>query len=162
MSQFIAKICLALVVFSVNAEPVTSATPEQFEQRLAPAAPTTRSLRNLAPQQQSIDLVIQFEFDSSKLLDVSKPLLDNLAIAMNRDRLKDVKFRVEGHTDAKGSADYNLKLSQRRASSVVSYLQTRGIDLDRLVVEGKGSTELFLPEKPLAMENRRVKVVVLP
>jgi outer membrane protein OmpA-like peptidoglycan-associated protein len=144
-------------------QPLTSATPDQLEQQLAPFATVhTRSLRNLAPQQQSVDLVIQFDFDSAQLLPASKPLLNNLALAMKRERLQALQFRVEGHTDAKGSANYNQQLSERRAAAVVAYLQTQGIEVQRLSLEGKGSSELLLPDQPFAMENRRVRVVALP
>jgi outer membrane protein OmpA-like peptidoglycan-associated protein len=95
-------------------------------------------------------------------LPASKPLLNNLALAMKRERLQALQFRVEGHTDAKGSANYNQLLSERRAAAVVAYLQTQGIDVQRLSIEGKGSSELLLPDQPFAMENRRVRLVALP
>jgi outer membrane protein OmpA-like peptidoglycan-associated protein len=143
-------------------QPLSSATTDQLEQQLAPSQVKTRGLRNLAPQAQSVDLVIQFDFDSARLQEASKSLLNNLAAAMKRDRLKEVNFRVEGHTDAKGKPEYNMQLSERRAAAVVTYLQSQGVEEARLNVQGKGATELLLPDQPLAMENRRVRVVALP
>lgn len=159
MKRVVYLLLLGLASMALFAQPLTSATPDQLEQQLAPR---TRSIRNLSPQQQSVNLIIQFDFDSAKLQEASKPLLNNLAVAMQRDRLKELIFKVEGHTDAKGATEYNQQLSERRAASVVNYLQEQGVDVNRLVFEGKGFSELLIPEKPLAMENRRVKVAILP
>lgn len=144
------------------AQLVQQASPEQLIEQLTPAAPTTRSLRNLSPKPVTLDLSIQFDFDSARLLATSKPLLDNLAVAMNSERLAALNFRVEGHTDAKGQSDYNLVLSRRRAQAVVDYLSQAQVSADRLQVQGKGATEPLIAERPLASENRRVRITVLP
>lgn len=110
---------------------------------------------------RSVDLVINFNFDSASLQPASKPLLDVLAIALSSDKLKTIRFKVEGHTDAKGHQAYNQQLSSRRAESVVSYLAEKGVAKDRMLPEGKGFSELLYPEKPTAMENRRVRITTL-
>ena len=92
----------------------------------------------------------------------SRPLLDDLVSAMKNERLANVKFKVEGHTDAQGSVQHNLKLSQSRADSVIVYLTSKGVESDRLTGEGKGFSELLVPEKPKAAENRRVRITVQP
>ena len=93
------------------AQPIKNASVEQLVEQLAgPEQPLTRSLRNLKPEPRSIDLVIQFDFDSAKLQESSKPLLDNLVTAMKTDRLMNIRFKVEGHTDSKGSENYNQNL----------------------------------------------------
>ena len=70
-------------------------------------------------------------------------------------------FAVEGHTDAKGKADYNQDLSARRALAVQTYLIGQSVAPDRLQAEGKGASELANPNDPLAAENRRVRIVNL-
>ena len=144
----------------VHAQPVKSATSDELIEKLAVPYANTRSLtaRNLEPQPRSLDLVIQFEFDSAKLKSESKPLLDNLSTALKSDRLKSIQFKVEGHTDAKGTEAYNQALSLKRANAVVEYMTQQGIEAERLRAEGKGFAELLVPEKPLAMENRRVRI----
>ena len=144
----------------VHAQPVKSATSDELIEKLAVPYANTRSLtaRNLEPQPRSLDLVIQFEFDSAKLKSESKPLLDNLSTALKSDRLKSIQFKVEGHTDAKGTEAYNQALSLKRANAVVEYMTQQGIEAERLKAEGKGFAELLVPEKPLAMENRRVRI----
>lgn len=145
-----------------TAQLVQQASPEQLMEQLTPPAPTSRSLRNLSPKPVTLDLSIQFDFDSARLLATSKPLLDNLALAMNSERLAALNFRIEGHTDAKGQPDYNLVLSRRRAQAVVDYLSQAQVSAERLQVQGKGATELLITERPLASENRRVRITVLP
>jgi len=139
-----------------------NASVDQLVEQLAgPEQPKTRSLRNLKPEPRSIDLVIQFDFDSAKLQESSKPLLDNLVAAMKNDRLMSVRFKVEGHTDAKGSEAYNQNLSMRRAESVVNYMADKGIEKERMEGIGKGFSDLLYPDKPQAMENRRVRITTL-
>lgn len=145
-----------------GAQVVQQASPEQLIEKLTPPAPVTRSLRNLTPKPVTVDLSIQFDFDSANLQAASKPLLDNLALAMNSERLSALHFLVEGHTDAKGKTDYNLQLSNRRAHAVVDYLTQVQVSPLRLQAQGKGATELLIPERPLASENRRVRITVQP
>ncbi|MFC3199785.1 OmpA family protein [Parapedobacter deserti] len=49
---------------------------------------------------------------------------------------------MSAHADSRGSADYNMKLTQRRADSAVAYLVSMGIAKDRLVARGYGATKL--------------------
>lgn len=163
MNSFILLLIQITAVFlPVFAQPLSNASVEQIVEQLAlPEQPRTRNLRNLKPEARSIDLVIQFDYNSSDLQENSKPLLDNLIAAMKTDRLKNLRFNVEGHTDAKGSKSYNQNLSFRRADSVVNYMAGMGIEKERLVGLGKGFSELLYPEKPHAMENRRVRITTL-
>ena len=145
--------------------PIRSATSEELIQKLEPSSPPllTRGMRNLTPearQKPNVDLSILFEFDSAKLLPESRPLLDNLAKAINSDKLRGFTFVVEGHTDITGSAEYNQKLSEQRAMSVLAYLASKSVSKERLKSLGKGSTELLTPDKPDAAENRRVRIIL--
>ena len=134
---------------------------ETIVEKLAPAPKTRGLTRNLVPTPTKLDLTIHFEFDSNKLQDKSKPQLGDLAAAMKTERLVEMKFRVEGHTDAKGTATYNEALSKRRADAVVNYLAQRGIYNARLQPEGKGFTELSNTAEPFSASNRRVSIVTL-
>ena len=164
------KLSLILISFSIISAsyaqaPMRSATSEELIQKLEPSSPAmrTRGMRNLSPEARekpNVDLLIQFEFDSAKLLPESRPLLDNLVKAINSDKLRGFTFVVEGHTDIVGSAEYNQKLSDQRALSVLAYLATKGVSKERLKALGKGSTELLMPDKPDAAENRRVRIIL--
>jgi outer membrane protein OmpA-like peptidoglycan-associated protein len=163
MKRFTLALALILMGSSASAQLVQQASKEDLIEKLTPPAPpTTRSLRNIVPKPVNVDLSINFDFDSARLQANSKPLLDNLAQAMNSERLSQLKFKVEGHTDAKGKNEYNQELSARRASAVQAYLVGQNVPAERLQAEGKGASELLLPDKPLASENRRVRISLLP
>lgn len=144
-------------------------TAEMIEQLKAPAVATgtrglSRGLRNLevvAAPPPSLSLQIQFDFNSARVSPVSQQALKNLAKALQSPELTSSKFLIEGHTDAKGKDDYNLKLSQLRADAVRQYLMAQSVDGERLRAEGKGSQELANAADPFAAENRRVRVVNL-
>lgn len=138
------------------------------EQLAPPAAPTaTRGLRNLVPQAQTpaaprqVDLVVSFDFDSAELSDESLQLIDRLSQALMSERLSGSRFRVEGHTDAKGAAAYNQALSQRRAQAVVARLASNGVVAQRLQAVGMGFDMPLFKDKPFAAENRRVRIVAM-
>ena len=166
MKTLIALLLISTSAYSQAQAPIRNATANDLVEKLAPAEdqPKTRSLgsRNIIPQPKSIDLVIQFDLDSAKLKEPSKPLLDSLVGAMKNERLAAIKFKIEGHTDAQGSEQHNLKLSQSRAESVLAYLTAKGVDKDRLTGEGKGFSELLTPDNPKAAENRRVRIIAQP
>jgi outer membrane protein OmpA-like peptidoglycan-associated protein len=175
----------ACPVFAQTAIP----TAEQMVEQLK-TPPRTRSLRNLTVEAVAVDkqgvavpvavpaagavpeaapvavrpslsLSIQFDFDSARIRPESLVALGNLAAALGSAALLPSKFVIEGHTDAKGSAEYNRKLSDQRAAAVKDLLVAKGIDGARLVSVGKGSSELANASAPQAAENRRVKIVNL-
>lgn len=108
-----------------------------------------------------IDLTVHFDFNSDKIQGRSKPLLDKVVRVMTDQRLDALRFRVEGHTDAKGGAAYNESLSKRRADAVVIYLAQQGVQTARLKAEGKGFRELADSADPSSGLNRRVTIVSL-
>ncbi len=158
---------------------------EQMVEQLK--APRTRSLRNLTveavpaagqapavaagahaapdlaapPQRPSLSLHIQFDFNSASIRPESQQALLNLALALQSPELQASSFAVEGHTDAKGSADYNLRLSEQRAQAVKAFLGQQGVPAARLSASGKGASQLANAAHPFAAENRRVRIVNL-
>ena len=68
------------------------------------------------------------------------------------------KIRIEGHTDSRGSAAGNLRLSQARAESVKTYLIDKGVESNRLVSEGFGEDKPLDPREVAEAweQNRRV------
>jgi outer membrane protein OmpA-like peptidoglycan-associated protein len=111
---------------------------------------------------RALDLEIPFEFNSDRLTDDGKEVLDQLGEALKSNELSSAKAIVlEGHTDAKGSASYNKLLSTRRAQSVKNFLATKhSIPSSKLKAVGKGSTELADPKNPEDGVNRRVRIIV--
>ena len=86
---------------------------------------------------------VQFETGKADLKPVSFGLLDEVVAVMKSNPQIEV-VQVEGHTDSTGSPDFNRKLSQQRAESVVKYIASKGIKKDRLDPKGFG------PDRPIA------------
>ena len=79
---------------------------------------------------------IFYEFDSAELLDSSTIALDSLVVLLNEN--PNVTIELAAHCDYRGKDEYNERLSQRRAESVVNYLIAHGIDTLRLSPVGYG------------------------
>lgn len=109
---------------------------------------------------RSLSLTVNFEFDSASLTSSAIKQLTPLAEALAANELRPVAFILEGHTDAKGTKDYNLTLSDRRAASVKAFLADQpNVDLNRITTTGKGEMELLDSSNPYAKQNRRVVVI---
>lgn len=110
---------------------------------------------------------ILFDFDSAELKTSSSDALDDIAEVLAY--YEDAPVVIAGHTDSRGSDDYNRELSQDRADAVQDALADRDIDASRLTAEGRGSTEPVAPnenddgsDNPEGRaQNRRVEVLVV-
>ncbi|MEM9059082.1 MAG: OmpA family protein [Pseudomonadota bacterium] len=102
------------------------------------------------------DMLITFELGSDRLSSTAKENLAEFAKALNGTSLKDARFNIDGHTDARGGDIYNLDLSNRRAASVVSYLEELGVSRARLNASGFGESKPRVND-PFAAINRRVE-----
>ena len=133
---------------------------EQLIDRLQPTKGFV--VEDVSVSHPPVALDIQFELNSSLLSAAAIPQLEELAAAMTSMALQNARFAIVGHTDGSGSAAYNLKLSYLRAQSVRDYLaQQGGVELERLLAEGRGEEEP-LPGKPTTdPSNRRVEIVLL-
>jgi peptidoglycan-associated lipoprotein len=103
---------------------------------------------------------VYFDFDKSTLTDSAKKVLDRKIQIMNAN--PGVGIQIEGNTDERGSAEYNLALGQQRAASVKRYLTQHGIADSRITVLSNGE------EKPADQghdetawsHNRRAEFVI--
>jgi OmpA-OmpF porin, OOP family len=110
----------------------------------------------------AIDLAVNFEYASAKLTPDARIVLDNLGRALADPALREARFRIAGHTDARGGDAYNLALSKRRAQSVADYLvRQHHVAAARLSVEGFGRSQLLDPANPESAVNRRVHIANL-
>ena len=107
---------------------------------------------------RSINMQINFEYNSAEIAGSSEKTMATLAKALASPQLEGRKFTVIGHTDASGSAAYNKALSDRRAAAVRRYLTENGVSAARLKAMGKGESQLLNTEDPNAGENRRVEI----
>lgn len=93
----------------------------------------------------SVDLpVVYFEFDRSELSGEGRAALDQAAEVLRNN--PSLRARVHGHTDSKGSEQYNQGLSERRAEAAAQYLTSRGVAANQIVeVVGYGETRPVAP-----------------
>ena len=104
----------------------------------------------------------QFKFGKTDLPDEAKSEIDQLIAKLTQDP-KNVFIEIEGHTDNVGGYELNMKLSQRRAESVVDYLVKHfGIERSRLTAKGYGYTRRIAynntPEG--RQKNRRIDAII--
>jgi len=101
---------------------------------------------------------VKFRYNSADLDPAGDPVLEAVRQLMT-ERPGIVRVRVEGHTDNKGGAAYNLNLSNRRAASVVAWLVKHGIDKKRLESRGYGLTRPITENttEEGRQQNRRVE-----
>src|ERR1019366_1976848 len=110
---------------------------------------------------------VLFEFDKSTL---TKGAKDTLEVAVRYlKRYGDARVEIQGHTDSKGSDEYNMKLGMRRAESVKAYLGKQGISADRISTRSFGKTQPVADNKINGKDNpagralnRRVVIIELP
>ena len=145
---------------------------KEFNQALADseAASIQREQRIIDESKQREQEVLVLTFKSDFFFDIDSAVLkpggykdiDRAAVVLNR--YPETSLRVEGHTDSTGSEDYNLKLSEKRATAVKNELLAQNLDAARIQTIGFGEA------KPVADNNnesgrqlnRRVEIVIIP
>jgi OOP family OmpA-OmpF porin len=142
----------------------------------APADTEAESLTNpalclvkIVPEVEEVIVMenVYYDYDKYVLKPESYPSLDKIVEMLNENPTMEIE--VAAHTDGKGTDDYNLKLSEQRAKSVVDYLISKGIDKSRLQAKGYGATMPIAPntnpdgsDNPEGREkNRRTEFKVL-
>lgn len=135
--------------------------PEVEEIKEVIQTPKLEALPEYTCQQEFDTLLgaskINFTTNSADIDNSSTSLLINLVDVANQ--CPDTNIEISGHTDSRGSDDYNLRLSQSRASSVMNYLINNGIDPNRLRAVGYGETNPIADnnsDEGLA-KNRRIE-----
>ena len=129
--------------------------PPQVETVVEEAAPM--------PAQETIvvrDLL--FEFDSARLTESDKSILDTVASRL-RNEAPNARLTITGHTDSVGSEAYNQQLSERRAQSVADYLVGSGVPRSSIVsVQGAGESQPVADNSTDSgrAQNRRVEILV--
>ena len=110
---------------------------------------------------------VLFDFDKAELRDEAKPALEKLVTVLKSYPSAKTRATIEGHTDSKGDAKYNQKLSERRAEAVRRWLADNGAAMP-MATRGLGKDKPVAPNaKPDGSDdpqgrqkNRRVEIVV--
>ena len=124
------------------------------------AAANTQQSANTATIAAALEKVY-FAFDSTNLNnDTRNTLARNAEILMKTQQ--DVKLRIEGHSDERGSAEYNLALGERRAKAAAKYLVTMGVQPDRLSLISYGEEHPAVQgsDESAWSKNRRDEFVI--
>ncbi|MCX8072241.1 MAG: OmpA family protein [Candidatus Binatia bacterium] len=131
-----------------------------------PPAPTPAAAQPAPPlpppsKRKVVLRSVYFEFDQARIQPESRVVLDE-AYGILRDE-PEIRVRAEGHTDSVGSEDYNLRLSQRRAEAVRTYLIGKGIAPQRIEAVSFGeSRPVASNDTPEGRaQNRRVELHVI-
>lgn len=103
---------------------------------------------------------ILFSFSKSDLSDAAKANLDRLVTVLNK--YPKTNIEVQGHTDSRGTDEYNMGLSERRAVTVADYLKSRGIMDTRIATKGFGESAPAYSNDTVEgqAQNRRVEFII--
>ena len=149
-------------------KPELLATVEPEEIFEPDPAPTIKNFIKQNKVGAPVLVPLNFQSASEKLVASSKPILEDIIIELTK--YPNVKIEIRAHSDCRGGAEYNMKLSQRRANYIKSYMIDNGIEANRLVAKGFGETKPIIacdcevkdacPENVLLM-NRRSEFVII-
>ena len=103
---------------------------------------------------------ILFAFSKSDIGDAARSNLDKLVAVLNK--YPNTNIEIQGHTDSRGTEEYNMGLSVRRATAVRDYLESQGIAASRMTTKGFGETApAYTNETQEGMaQNRRVEFLI--
>jgi outer membrane protein OmpA-like peptidoglycan-associated protein len=98
---------------------------------------------------------VYFEYDSANVRRAAEVGLSEIAECMQRPPMADLQLEVIGHTDERGTEEYNQSLGMRRANAVVDELVTAGLDRTRVRAHSMGEQQATTPA---SWDDRRVVI----
>ena len=156
--------CKRVPLKQTKAEPIvaTAATPTETVKIVeVPVEKTViKEVTKVVEVEKVIFPAVAFRFDSAELTDLGK---GQVYLAAQRLKEKnDITVVIEGHTDAVGSEEYNRRLGQRRAQTVMSELAGQGIEPSRMSASGAGENAPLINQETqwARAVNRRVEFQV--
>lgn len=175
----LALICFLAVSLGISCKAKTKPTPPPPPQakeqpvveevkEAAPAEPAQLSEEELY-RRKSLDEInkervlkmIRFDYDKYFIRDDAKPVLENNAAWLKK--FSTAKILIEGHCDERGTEEYNLALGEKRAKSVMDYLASLGIPVERMRIISYGKSQpLDMGSNETAWaQNRRAQFLVI-
>jgi peptidoglycan-associated lipoprotein len=108
-----------------------AATPTRTPPPPAPTTdPNAEMLAKIARAREVVLSTIYFEYDADELRDDARANLDQKLLILNAN--PQLRIRISGHCDDRGSDEYNIALGRRRSETAKRYLTDRGIDPSRI------------------------------
>jgi outer membrane protein OmpA-like peptidoglycan-associated protein len=135
--------------------------PPPVMAEVAPPAPEPAPPPPAVVRKRIVLRGVNFDYDRSEIKPEFRPVLDEAVLSLGEN--PDVRLVIEGHTDDRGTNEYNQALSVRRAESVFRYLVNKGLQPERLRLEGFGETRPVASndDESGRAQNRRVELKVL-
>lgn len=128
--------------------------------RLPPAQEFSHSVEPLRSLEEEQGYFVRFAFNSEALNGEYRAHLDRLASVLKSPVLSRNCLKLVGHTDAVGGANFNLTLSEARASEVATYLVAKGgVPPGRIMTEARGEAALLNDVPGAHPRNRRVEIL---
>jgi len=142
-----------------NAEAARLAEEEAVKVTAAKRAAEIEEQKRQELEKLRAEHIIYFDFDVSNVGQQFSTILDAHAKFLNANT--DVKVLVEGHADERGTPEYNIALGERRAKSVVTYLENMGVSASQLTVVSYGEEKPMLKDRSenAFAKNRRAVLV---
>lgn len=137
-----------------NIQVLLDTTPQKIAADTKTAVEESTKIFNL----KMVLEAVSFRYDSYELDDKGKEILRELY-----DDIKDfnvIQLSVDGFSDAQGTSEYNMELSQKRALTAYNYLIDLGMDKERMRFQGHGEEDLIDKINPNSHENRRVEITI--
>lgn len=149
-------------------ETVTSAAPDAPKNKLPAEPPASPNSSAVRISDEIVRLCgikapdAYFAFDSANLRKDDVGALDQVATCFNTGPLKGRKLRILGHTDPRGSSEYNMTLGQSRADSVAGYVTGKGLDKGHVESSSRGAMDAEGGDEPTWAKDRRVDLLLAP
>ena len=147
-----------------NAQITQNAEAAQKEQEAVRVTAAKRAAEIEEQKRQELEAlraehIIYFDFDVSNVNEQFSAILDAHAKFLNAN--SDVKVLVEGHADERGTPEYNIALGERRAKSVVTYLENMGVAASQITVVSYGEEKPMIKDRSedAFAKNRRAVLV---
>lgn len=146
----------------------SSAPPEAPKNKLPEKAPESPSASAVRISDEIVRLCgikapdAYFAFDSANLRKDDIGALDQVATCFATGPLKGRKLRILGHTDPRGSSEYNMTLGQSRADAVAGYVANKGLDKGHVESSSRGAMDAEGADEPGWAKDRRVDLLLAP
>ena len=138
---------------------------ETITARIERYQPLVDDLEHISIDKNTGTIVIEniyFATDRYNRDQLDRAILDDIAILLGREGAENFSVRFEGHADRRNTEEYNQTLSENRARGAMEYLESKGVDMERVSMIGFGENQPVAPEEDLQGNRVVISVAVEP